>query len=79
MNQKPPFDIQHLQYIPYDKNNLKQLATKLLERLKANQYKNTFKQELSIKQLLKYDEMDDFVNLFQVIFRKKRYAYIVNF
>ena len=68
---KTPFYIQHLQYIPYDKNNLKQLATKLLERLKANQYKNTFKQELSIKQLLKYDEMDDFVNLFSSYFSKE--------
>lgn len=59
-----PFDIQHLQYISYDKNNLKELATKLLERLKANQYKNTFKRELSIKQLLKYDDIDDFVDFF---------------
>lgn len=60
---KTPFDIQHLQYISYDKNNLKQLATKLLERLKANQYKNTFKRELSMKQLMKYDGIDDFVDL----------------
>ena len=66
-----PFDIQHLQYISYDKNNLKQLATKLLERLKANQYKNTFKHELSMKQLLKYDEMDDFVDLFSSYFSEE--------
>lgn len=59
-----PFDIQHLQYISYDKNDLKQLAEKLLERLKANQYKNTFKRELSIKQLLKYEDIDDFVGFF---------------
>ena len=76
---KTPFDIQHLQYISYDKNNLKQLATKLLERLKANQYKNAFKHELSMKQLLKYEEIDNFVDLFQIIFRKKKYVYIVNF
>ena len=38
-----PFDIQHLQYIPYDKNNLKTLAQELLSRLKAIQYKNESK------------------------------------
>lgn len=63
-NASTPFDIQHLQYIPYDKNNLKALAIKLLERLKANQYKNTFKRVLSIKQLLKYDDIDDFAEFF---------------
>ena len=68
---KTPFDIQHLQYISYDKNNLKQLATKLLERLKANQYKNAFKHELSMKQLLKYEEIDDFVDLFSNHFSKE--------
>lgn len=59
-----PFDIQHLQYISYDKNNLKQLATELLERLKANLYKNTFKRELAIKQLHKYEYIDAFVDFF---------------
>ena len=68
---KTPFDIQHLQYISYDKNNLKQLATKLLERLKANQYKNAFKHELSMKQLLKYEEIDNFVDLFSNHFSKE--------
>lgn len=61
---KTPFDIQHLQYISYDKNNLKALANELLERLKANQYKIIFKKILSIKQLLKYDDIDDFVDYF---------------
>lgn len=68
---KTPFDIQHLLYISYDKNNLKQLATKLLERLKANQYKNAFKHELSMKQLLKYEEIDNFVDLFSNHFSKE--------
>ena len=68
---KTPFDIQHLQYIAYDKNNLKELATKLLERLKANQYKNTFKKVLSIKQLLKYDDIDDFVDYFSRYFKEE--------
>lgn len=63
---KTPFDIQHLQYIAYDKNNLKELATTLLERLKANQYKNTFKKVISMKQILKYDEIDDFVEYLQI-------------
>lgn len=73
---KTPFDIQHLQYISYDKNNLKQLATKLLERLKANQYKNAFKHELSMKQLLKYEEIDDFVDLFSNHFSKEENMHI---
>lgn len=61
---KTPFDIQHLQYISYDKKNLKELATKLLERLKANQYKNAFKKVISTKQLLKYDYIEDFLDYF---------------
>lgn len=69
---KTPFDIQHLQYIAYDKNNLKELATKLLERLKANQYKNTLKKVLSIKQLLKYDDIDDFVDYFSKLFTEEQ-------
>lgn len=69
---KTPFDIQHLQYIPYDKNNLKELANKLLERLKANQYKNAFKKALSTKQLLKYDDIDDFVYYFSNQFTKEQ-------
>lgn len=69
---KTPFDIQHLQYIAYDKNNLKALANKLLERLKANQYKIVFKKILSIKQILKYDDIDDFVDFFSKHFTEEQ-------
>lgn len=69
---KTPFDIQHLQYIPYDKNNLKLLANKLLERLKANQYKNSFKKVLSIKQILRYEDVDDFVEFFSKYFKENQ-------
>ena len=61
---KTPFDIQHLQYIPYDKNNLKLLAEELLKRLSATQYKNSFKKALYEKQLLKSDNINEFVDYF---------------
>ncbi len=67
-----PFDIQHLQYIPYDKNNLKALAFELLKRLKANQFKNSFKRALSAKQFLKPDDIDDFVNYFSKLFSEEQ-------
>lgn len=38
-----PFDIKHLQYIPYDENRLKDLSLELISRLEAKQYKSTFK------------------------------------
>lgn len=65
---KTPFDIQHLQYISYDKNNLKELAQELLKRLHANQYKNAFKKAITIKQLVKYDDIDDFVSYLSKFF-----------
>ena len=58
---KTPFDIQHLQYIEYDKNNLKVLAEELLCRLKANQYKNVFKNIILANQLIKYQDIDEFL------------------
>lgn len=67
-NAKTPFDIQHLQYITYDKNNLKFLANELLNRLKANQYKNSFKKVLLNKQLLRYDNTDEFIDYFCKLF-----------
>ena len=66
-----PFDIQHLQYIEYDKNNLKELAQKLLIRLKAIQYKNSLKKVLLTKQLLKVDDVDEFVDFFSKLFREE--------
>lgn len=69
-NSKTPFDIHHLQYIEYDKNNLKALAYKLLERLKANQYKNALKRSVALKQILKFDDLDDFVDYFSKIFEE---------
>lgn len=65
-----PFDIQHLQYIAYDKNNLKNLAMELLKRLKANQYKNSFRKVFSSKQLIKYDDIDEFIEYFLKLFGK---------
>lgn len=67
-----PFDIQHLQYIPYDKNNLKALASELLKRLKANQFKNSFKRVLTAKQFLKSEDIDDFVNYFSKLFSEEQ-------
>ncbi|MBR6697848.1 MAG: hypothetical protein IKL73_06215 [Lachnospiraceae bacterium] len=69
---KTPFDIQHLQYIEYDKNDLKTLANKLVARLKANQYKNSLKKILSTKQILKYDDIDDFVDYLSRIFSEEK-------
>ena len=67
-----PFDIQHLQYIEYDKNNLKLLATELLSRLKANQYKNIFKNIIVANQLIKYQDIDDFLCCINQLFSEKQ-------
>lgn len=72
MSANTPFDIQHLQYIGYDKNNLKILANELLKRLKANQYKNSFKKAISMKHLLKYEEIDEFVDYFSAYFTEEQ-------
>lgn len=63
-----PFDVHHLQYIEYDKNNLKTLALELLSRLKANQYKNALKKSVSIKQILKFDDLDEFIDYLSKLF-----------
>lgn len=66
-----PFDIQHLQYISYNRNNLKDLANNLVKRVEANQYKNAFKKILSVKQLINYDEIDGFVSYFSELFSEE--------
>lgn len=80
-NSKTPFDIQHLQYIGYDKNNLKALSTELLSRLKANQYKNVFKNIIVANQLVKYQDLDEFLNYINHIFSEeqiKTYSFILD-
>ena len=67
-NSKTPFDIQHLQYIAYNKNNLKVLANELVKRLNANQYKNSLKKVFLQRQLLSYDDVDDFTAYFTSLF-----------
>lgn len=67
-----PFDIQHLQYIAYDKNNLKELAKELLIRLKANQYKNVFKKVLLTNQLIRFEDVDEFVDYFTKLFEEEQ-------
>lgn len=69
---RTPFDIQHLQYIEYDKNNLKSLATELLSRLKANQYKNIFKNIIVANQLIKYQDIDDFLCCINQLFSERQ-------
>ncbi len=71
-NANTPFDIQHLQYIAYDKNHLKVLANELLKRLKANQYKNSFKRIVLSKQLIGNNKIDEFVEYFTKIFSEKQ-------
>lgn len=70
-NSKTPFDIQHLQYIAYNKNNLKALANELVKRLNANQYKNSLKKVLLQRQLLNYDDIDEFTSYFTSLFDEK--------
>ncbi len=65
-----PFDITHLQYIEYNKNNLKSLSEELIKRLKANQYKNSFKKAIYNKQLVNRDDLDDFITYCTKIFDK---------
>ena len=69
---RTPFDIQHLQYIEYDKNNLKLLATELLSRLKANQYKNVFKNIIIDNQLTKYEDIDEFLYCINQLFSEEQ-------
>ena len=69
---KTPFDVHHLQYMEYDKNNLKVLAVELLNRLKANQYKNALRRSVAIKQLLKFDDLDEFVDYLSKIFSEDK-------
>lgn len=66
-----PFDIQHLQYISYNRNNLKDLAKELVKRVEANQYKNAFKKILSVKQIINYDEIDEFISYFSKLFSEE--------
>lgn len=80
-NSRTPFDIQHLQYIEYDKNNLKLLATELLSRLRSNQYKNVFKNIIISNQLIKYQDIDEFLNCINQLFSEsqiKIYSSILN-
>lgn len=58
---KTPFDIQHLQYISYDKNNLKKLANELLEKLQSCQYKNDFWNVLDTQNFIDEKQLDNFV------------------
>ena len=67
-----PFDLHHLQYIEYDKNNLKALAFELLNRLKANQYKNALRKSVAIKQLLKFDDLDEFIDYLSKLFSEDK-------
>ena len=67
-----PFDIQHLQYIEYDKNNLKSLAEELLSRLKANQYKNIFKNIITDNQLIGYQDIDEFLYFINHLFTEQQ-------
>lgn len=69
---RTPFDIQHLQYIEYDKNNLKSLANELLNRLKANQYKNIFKNIIIVDQLVKYHDIDEFLHFINQMFSEQQ-------
>ncbi len=76
-----PFDIQHLQYIEYDKNYLKSLAEELVSRLKENQYKNVFKNIIVANQLIKYQDIDDFLCCINLLFSKEQisiYSSILN-
>ena len=66
-----PFDITHLQYIEYNKNNLKSLSEELIKRLKSNQYKNDFKKSIYNKQLVNYDNLDDFTIYCTKLFDKE--------
>ena len=65
-----PFDIQHLQYIPYNKNQLYEIANELVRRLKANQYKNSLKKVLLLHQMLRHEDVDEFISYFISLFDK---------
>lgn len=59
---KMPFDIQHLQFIEYNKDNLKELAEKLIKKLQACQYKNDFWNALNSNNFIDYKQIDLFAD-----------------
>ncbi|MBQ7067132.1 MAG: hypothetical protein IJN92_09975 [Lachnospiraceae bacterium] len=77
---KTPFDIQHLQYISYDKNNLKKLALELVEKLESCQYKNDFWNALNSQNFIDEKQLDMFVEYCLNVFSEdtiKNFTYIL--
>lgn len=60
-----PFDITHLTYHEYEKNNLKYLAALLKQSLRERKYVSDFDEILNIKGIIEYlhDNQDEFIDI----------------
>ena len=68
-NSKIPFDITHLTYLEYDKNNLHYLTAKLKNSLSSNKYLSDFYELLNTLGIIQYvhDNQDEFVEVLKEI------------
>lgn len=64
-NTKVPFDITHLTYLEYDKNNMHYLTAKLKMALSSNRYLSDFYEVLNTHGVIEYvhDNQDDFIDI----------------
>lgn len=62
---KIPFDITHLKYIEYDRDNLRLLTAKLKDALLKNTYLTNFYEVLNTHDIIKYvhDNQDEFIDI----------------
>lgn len=62
-NSKAPFDITHLTYIEYDKNNLKLLVSQLKSAISDNKQLSNFYEALNIKGIIDFNHENQDVNI----------------
>ncbi len=72
-NSKIPFDIMHLTYLEYDKNNMHYLTAKLKQSLSANKYLSDFYEVLNTHGIIQYvhDNQDEFVEILKEVLGKE--------
>ena len=68
-NTKVPFDITHLTYLEYDRNNMHYLLSKLKQSLVDNKYMSDFYEALNIHGIIQYihDNQENFIEILKEI------------
>lgn len=66
---KVPFDITHLTYMEYEKNNLKYLVAQIKQTLNENKYISDFLEILNIKGIIEFvhDNQDEFIDALKAL------------